>query len=100
MAVGWLDDGAEQSLRAAIAECAPQLADPPFGINLCHARSNPLWWSSTALVNERFVVKFAWSEVRATRLWPEGPSWIGWTQRRLPLTFRTWWSCAAIRRSW
>lgn len=72
MAVGWLADGTEESLRAAMASCAPHLADLPMRINAQHAQSNPLWWSSSAVVDERFVVKFAWSEVRAIRLWREG----------------------------
>jgi len=72
MAVGWLKDGTEQSLRAALARCAPRLAGLPIRINPRHVQSNPLWWSSSAVVDERFVVKFAWSEVRAIRLWREG----------------------------
>lgn len=72
MAVGWLEDGTEQSLRAAMVTRAPQLADLPIRISARHAQSNPLWWSSSAVVDERFVVKFAWSEVRAIRLWREG----------------------------
>ena len=72
MAVGWLEDGTESSLRAAMARCAPHLADLPVRVNAWHAQSNPLWWSASAVVDERFVVKFAWSEVRAIRLWREG----------------------------
>ena len=72
MAVGWLEDGTEQSLRAALASSAPDLAGLPIRINAGHAQSNPLWWSSSAVVDDRFVVKFAWSEVRAIRLWREG----------------------------
>jgi aminoglycoside phosphotransferase (APT) family kinase protein len=72
MAVGWLEDGTEQSLRAAMARCAPGLAGLPIRINARHAQANPLWWSSSAVVDDRFVVKFAWSEVRAIRLWREG----------------------------
>jgi aminoglycoside phosphotransferase (APT) family kinase protein len=72
MAVGWLEDGTEQALRTAMAGCAPRLADLPIRINARHDQSNPLWWSSSAMVDDRFVVKFAWSEVRATRLWREG----------------------------
>ena len=52
--------------------CAPELADLPIRINPRHAASNPLWWSSSAVVDDRFVVKFAWSEIRAVRLWREG----------------------------
>jgi aminoglycoside phosphotransferase (APT) family kinase protein len=41
-------------------------------VNLRHPTSNPLYWSSSAVVDGRLVVKFAWSEVRATSLWREG----------------------------
>lgn len=33
---------------------------------------NPLYWSGIAVVDEEFVVKFAWAEVSATRVWREG----------------------------
>jgi hypothetical protein len=51
-----------------MAACAPQLSNLPIRINVRHAQSNPLWWSASAVLDKRFVVKFAWSEVRATRL--------------------------------
>lgn len=41
-------------------------------INPFHAASDPRWWSSSAVVDGRFVVKFAWSQTRATLLWREG----------------------------
>ena len=70
--VGWLPDGTEESLRSALAVGAPALAALPLVVNLRHTQSNPLYWSSSAVVDGRFVVKFAWSEVRATSLWREG----------------------------
>lgn len=72
MSVGWLPDGSEESLRCAMEVCAPELADLPIRMNRRHVASNPLWWSSSAVVDDRFVVKFAWSEIRARRLWREG----------------------------
>jgi aminoglycoside phosphotransferase (APT) family kinase protein len=39
---------------------------------LRHPQSNRRYWSSSAVVGGRFVVKFAWSEVRAVSLWREG----------------------------
>jgi aminoglycoside phosphotransferase (APT) family kinase protein len=72
MPVGWLRDGSEESLRSALRVCSPELADLPITINPWHAASNPLWWSSSAVIDDRFVVKFAWSEIRAVRLWREG----------------------------
>jgi aminoglycoside phosphotransferase (APT) family kinase protein len=70
--VGWLADGTEASLRGGLAIAAPELADLPMTINPRHAAADPLWWSSSAVLDGRFVVKFAWSELRATRLWREG----------------------------
>lgn len=70
--VGWLEDATEDSVRAALAIGAPELARLPLRINPRPASSNPLWWSSSAVVGDSFVVKFAWSEVRAVRLWREG----------------------------
>lgn len=72
MSVGWLEDGREASLRSAMAACVPELAGLPIRMNPWHAASDPLWWSSSAVVDDRLIVKFAWSEVRAVRLWREG----------------------------
>ena len=43
--------------------CAPELANLPMRVNPRHSASDPLWWSSSAVVDDRFVVKFAWSEI-------------------------------------
>jgi hypothetical protein len=53
MSVGWLPNGTEEALRAAFAVCAPRLANLPIRINAGHAQSNPLWWSTSAVVDER-----------------------------------------------
>ncbi len=70
--VGWLQDASEDCLRSALSLIAPDLAELPITINPRPAASNPLWWSASAVIDGRFVVKFAWSEVRARRLWREG----------------------------
>ncbi len=70
--VGWLPDPTEESLHAALASAAPELAGLPLRLNRRLPSSNQLWWSASAVVDESFVVKFAWSEVRAMRLWREG----------------------------
>lgn len=33
---------------------------------------NPLYWSGSAIVDGAFVVKFAWAEQPARRVWREG----------------------------
>lgn len=65
---------------------APQPADLPIRIDDRHAQSNPLWWSTSAVVDERFLLKFAWSEVRAIGLWREGMvlEWLGTLEASLP----------------
>jgi aminoglycoside phosphotransferase (APT) family kinase protein len=70
--VGWLQDATEGSLRSALSVAAPQLAGLPLRMSPFLESSNPLWWSSSAIVDEAFVVKFAWSHARAERLWREG----------------------------
>lgn len=70
--VGWLSDASEATLRSALAEAVPALADQPLLLNERAPSSNPLWWSASAVVGAQFVVKYAWSEVRAVRLWREG----------------------------
>jgi hypothetical protein len=72
MPLGWLEDGSEASVRSALALAAPELAGLPLRMNPVLISSNPLWWSSSAVIDEAHVVKFAWSEARAVRLWREG----------------------------
>ncbi len=72
VAIAWLEDGTEESLRSALTLVDPDLANLPIALGPRHASSNPLWWASSAVVDGRFVVKFAWSELRARRLWREG----------------------------
>lgn len=70
--VGWLSDASEATLRSALAEALPALSGQPLRLNDRPPSSNPLWWSASAVVGDQFVVKYAWSEVRAVRLWREG----------------------------
>lgn len=41
-------------------------------INPRHPSSNPLYWSASAWLDDRFVIKYAWSKIRAARLQREG----------------------------
>lgn len=70
--VGWLRDGSEGSLRAALGAVVPELAELPLAFKPRQPQSNPSYWSASAVVGDGFVVKYAWSEVRAVRLWREG----------------------------
>jgi aminoglycoside phosphotransferase (APT) family kinase protein len=68
----WLADPGEGGLRRALIRVAPDVAGLPLRINPRHPQSNPLYWSASAWIDDRFVVKYAWSEVRAQRLRREG----------------------------
>ncbi len=70
--VGWLADSSEGALRAALDTVVPELAGSPIKVNPGYRQSNPLYWSASAVIDDRFIVKYAWSEVRATRVWREG----------------------------
>lgn len=72
VASGWLNDGSEDEVRRAIEVAMPGLRVESLRIRPRHVASNQLWWSSNALVNGAFVVKYAWSQVRAARLHREG----------------------------
>jgi hypothetical protein len=47
--IGWLSDPREGALRAALATAVPELAERPMRINPRHHRSNPLYWSASAI---------------------------------------------------
>lgn len=64
----WLTDPGEEGLRRALATVVPDLAKLPLQINPRHPQANPLYWSASAWIDDRFVVKYAWSDIRARRL--------------------------------
>lgn len=70
--IGWLPDASEGSLQSALQAVVPELCRRPLRIAPTLPSPNPLWWSSSAVVDGSFVVKYAWSAVRAERLWREG----------------------------
>ena len=49
---------------------APELSGGPVTVPVPDpaVKGDPLWWSSSAVVDERFIVKFAWSRPAALRL--------------------------------
>src|SRR3954447_2840581 len=65
---GWRADPGEDGLRRALATIVPDLASLPLRINPRPRQPNPLYWSGSAWIDERFVVKYAWSDIRAERL--------------------------------
>jgi aminoglycoside phosphotransferase (APT) family kinase protein len=64
-----LRDPSEASVRAALAAAAPELAAASLALppGLDRLRE-PQWQAATAVVDGRYVVKFAWSEVAAVRI--------------------------------
>ncbi|HEY0689857.1 MAG TPA: aminoglycoside phosphotransferase family protein [Kribbella sp.] len=64
----WLDEGSPAAIAAALQHVAPALGDYPIAVRELAGKDDPLWWSATAVVGERFVAKFAWSRPAALRL--------------------------------
>ena len=72
MRLGWLAECSEGEVRRALGAAMPGLAVEQLGIRPRIPQPNPLYWSASATVDDRLVVKFAWSHVRAVRLHREG----------------------------
>lgn len=66
----WLAECSAEALDEALAVVAPELTGCPVTISVPDpaAARDPSWWSSTAVVGGRFIVKFAWSHPAALRL--------------------------------
>ena len=62
----WLAECSAVALRVV----APELSGGPVTVPVPDpaVKGDPLWWSSSAVVCERFIVKFAWSRPAALRL--------------------------------
>lgn len=71
MALSWLPDGSERSLRSALGIVAPELPSPSIVTLGRVEESDPMWSSSSALVDGTFIVKYAWGEPAALRLYRE-----------------------------
>ena len=67
----WLADPMPSSVRDAVAAAVPRLAGARIELAPDISTSDPDWSSSTAVVDGSFVVKFAWSEPGARRVWRE-----------------------------
>ena len=66
----WLAECSAEALGKALRVVAPELSGGPVTIPVPDpaVKGDPLWWSSSAVVGERFIVKFAWSRPAALRL--------------------------------
>jgi|SRR5215470_2644932 len=66
----WLAECSAEALGEALRMVAPELSGYQVAVRAPDpaAQADPLWWSSSTVVGERFVVKFAWSHPAALRL--------------------------------
>jgi len=66
----WLAECSAEALGEALRMAAPELSGYKVAVRAADpaAQADPLWWSSSTVVGERFVVKFAWSHPAALRL--------------------------------
>ena len=66
----WLAQCSPAALREALKAVVPELSRCPVTVPVPDpaAKADPLWWSSSAVVGERFIAKFAWSRPAALRL--------------------------------
>jgi aminoglycoside phosphotransferase (APT) family kinase protein len=66
----WLTECSAEALGKALRVVAPELSGCPVTVPVPDpaAKGDPLWWSSSTVVGERFIVKFAWSRPAALRL--------------------------------
>ena len=65
----WLAECSAAALRAALRVVAPGLSGCSLTVpEPTVAKADPLWQSSSAVVGERFIAKFAWSRPAALRL--------------------------------
>lgn len=66
--VQWLAECSVAALREALRAVAPDLSGYPLTVPGPTAKEDPVWQSGATIVDERFVVKFAWSRPAALGL--------------------------------
>jgi aminoglycoside phosphotransferase (APT) family kinase protein len=68
--VRWLAECSADALRDALRAVAPELSRLSFTVRepVPATKADPLYWSSSAVLGERFIAKFAWSRPAAIRL--------------------------------
>ena len=66
----WLSECSAEALGQALRVVAPELSGGPVTVPVPDpaVKGDPLWWSSSGVAGERFIVKFAWSRPAAVRL--------------------------------
>jgi aminoglycoside phosphotransferase (APT) family kinase protein len=64
----WLDEPTVDALRAALRTVAPNLAEGTVVPRGLEPNDDPQWCAASAVVDGRFVVKFAWARPPAVRI--------------------------------
>ncbi|NIK57409.1 phosphotransferase family protein [Kribbella shirazensis] len=64
----WLDDCSPAAIAQALRAVAPELSNQEIVVRASIGDDDPEWQAASAMVGERFVVKFAWSRPAALRL--------------------------------
>jgi aminoglycoside phosphotransferase (APT) family kinase protein len=69
--IGWLAERSEAALRAALRDVRPDLASERLELPPHLTGSHPDWHRNAAACGDDHLVKFAWSEPAARKLWHE-----------------------------
>jgi len=64
----WLADCSPAAITEALRAVAPELSGEEIVVRESFGEEDPQWWAASAVVGERFVAKFAWSQPAALRL--------------------------------
>jgi Phosphotransferase enzyme family len=66
----WLAECSAAALGEALRAAAPELSGYPVMVPVADpaAKGDPVWWSSSAAIGDRFIAKFAWSRPAALRV--------------------------------
>lgn len=64
----WFTEPTESALTEALHAVAPELAGLPIAMRGMQGKDEPRWQSSSGVLGDGFVAKFAWSEPAARRI--------------------------------
>lgn len=71
--LSWLPDGSEAAVRNALRVLAPELAELPLAVSrTIGGTRSATWRKGSAVIDRRFVAKFAWSRPAALAVAREG----------------------------
>ncbi len=67
----WAADGSLEALRSALRERVPELEAAEIVLNDRIEQTDERWWKGSAVIDRRFIVKYAWSQRTSAQLWHE-----------------------------